>query len=65
MESRHEDQGTPLEVVIGLVKDTISHIAELEIRVAELEAQVGERTAAPNTPQPYAEPPLERDVITD
>ena len=65
MEPRNEDQELSLDVLTGLVRDTISRIAELEIRVAELEDQVGERTAELDAPQPYAEPPLERDVITD
>ena len=46
MEPRDEDQGTRLDVLTGLVRDTISRITELERRVAELEDQVLERTAA-------------------
>ena len=49
MEPRDEDQGTTLEVLAGMVKDAITRITELEIRVAELEAQVGERTAELDT----------------
>ncbi len=65
MEPQNEDQETTLEVLAGMVKDAITRLTELEIHIAELEAQVGERTAAPNAPQSYAEPPLERDVIID
>jgi hypothetical protein len=45
MEPRDEDDQTRLDVLTGLVKDTVARIAELEIRVAALEEQVGERTS--------------------